>query len=70
MAARQTSVSRWEGVPSCLRKSPPLGGTLGVHRTSRRIPFPRQASGVVLVLGLQGAWLLHPPPQVPKQRRP
>ena len=29
------------GVPPCLRTSPPLGGTLGVDRTSWRIPFQR-----------------------------
>ena len=33
-AASATNVSRREGVPPCLRKSPPLSGTLGVQRTS------------------------------------
>ena len=36
-------LSRREGVPPCLRTSPPLGGTLEVHRTSWRIPLPRHA---------------------------
>ena len=30
-------------MPPCLRTSPPLGGTLEVHRTSWRILFPRHA---------------------------
>ena len=47
IAASVTCLSRREGVPPCLRTSPPLGGTLGVHRTSWRIPFPRHASEVL-----------------------
>ena len=43
IAASVTCLSRREGVPPCLRTSPPLGGTLEVHRTSWRIPFPRHA---------------------------
>ena len=70
IAASVTCLSRWEGVPPCLRTSPPSGGTLGVHWTSWRIPFPRHASGVFLVLGFRGAWVSHAPPRVPKQRRP
>ena len=50
MAAGVTCLSRQEGVPPCLRTSPPLGGTLEVHRTSWRIPFPRHAC-TFLVLG-------------------
>ena len=52
IAASVTCLSRREGVPSCLRTSPPLGGTLGVHRTSWRIPFPRRAC-TFLVLGFR-----------------
>ena len=51
MAACVTNVSLPEGVPPCLRTSSPLGGTLGVHRTSWRILLPRHASRVYLVLG-------------------
>ena len=51
IAARVTNVSRREGVLPCLRTSSPLGGTLGAHRTSWRIPFPRHTDGIVLVLG-------------------
>ena len=69
IAASVTCLSRREGVPPCLRTSPPLGGTLGVHRTSWRIPFPRRAC-TFLVLGFRGAWVSHAPPRVPKQRRP
>ena len=69
IAASVTCLSRREGVPPCLRTSPPLGGTLGVHRTSWRIPFPRRAC-TFLVLGFRGAWVWHAPPRVPKQRRP
>ena len=69
IAASVTCLSRREGVPPCLRTSPPLGGTLGVHRTSWRIPFPRHAC-TFLVLGFRGAWVSHAPPRVPKQRRP
>ena len=65
-----THLSCWEGGPPCLRMSPPFGGTLGFHRTSWRIPFPRHASGAFLVLGFRSAWVLHAPPRVPKQRRP
>ena len=43
IAASVTWLSRREDVPPCLRTSPPLGGTLEVHRTSWRIPFPRHA---------------------------
>ena len=32
--------------------------------------IPRLASGVVFVLGFQGALVLHTPPRVPKQPRP
>ena len=69
IAASVTCLSRREGVPPCLRTSPPLGGTLGVHRTSWRIPFPRRAC-TFLVLGFRGAWVSHAPSRVPKQRRP
>ena len=69
IAAGVTCLSRREGAPPCLRTSPPLGGTLEVHRTSWRIPFPRHAC-TFLVLGFRGAWVSHAPPQVPKQRRP
>ena len=69
IAASVTCLSRREGVPPCLRTSPPLGGTLGVHRTSWHIPFPRRAC-TFLVLGFRGAWVSHAPPRVPKQRRP
>ena len=68
-AASVTCLSRREGVPPCLRTSTPLGGTLEVHRTSWRIPFPRHAC-TFLVLGFRGAWVSHAPPRVPKQRRP
>ena len=68
IAASVTCLSRREGVPQCLRTSPPLGGTLGVHRTSWRIPFPRHAC-MFLVLGFRGALVSHAPPRVPKQRR-
>ena len=37
-----------------------LGGTLGVHRTSWCIPFPRHAC-TFLVLGSLGAWMSHAP---------
>ena len=56
IAASVTCLSRREGGPPCLRTSPPLGGTLGVHRTSWRIPFPRHAC-MFLVLGFRGAWV-------------
>ena len=69
IAASVTYLSCREGVPLCLRTSLPLGGTLVVHRTSWRIPFPRHAC-MFLVLGFRGAWVLHGPPRVPKQRRP
>ena len=69
MATSVTCLSRQEGVPPCLRTSPPLGGTLEVHRTSWRIPFPRHAC-TFLVLGFRGAWVSHAPPRVRKQRRP
>ena len=48
---------------------PTMSGTLGVHRTSWRIPFPRRAGGAFLVLGFRGAWVPHAPPRVPKQHR-
>ena len=66
IAAGVTCLSRREGVPPCLRTSPPLGGTLVVHRTSWCIPFPRHAC-MFLVLGFRGAWVSHAPPRVPKQ---
>ena len=69
IAASVTCLSRREGVPPCLRTSPPLGGTLEVHRTSWRIPFPRHAC-TFLVLVFRGALVSHAPPRVPKQRRP
>ena len=50
IGAGVTCSSRQEGVPPCLRASPPLGGTLEVHWTSWRIPFPRHAC-MFLVLG-------------------
>ena len=34
MAASVTYLSRLQGVAQCLRTSPPVGGTLEVHRTS------------------------------------
>ena len=43
IAASVTCLSHREGMPPCLRTSPPLCGTLVVHRTSWRIPFPRHA---------------------------
>ena len=49
---------------------PPFGRTVGVHRTSWRIQFPRHASGTVLVLGFRGAWVSHTAPRGLKQRRP
>ena len=67
-ATSVTCLSHREGVPPCLRTSPPLGGTPEVHRTSWRIPFPRHAC-TFLVLGFRGAWVSHAPPRVPKQRR-
>ena len=69
MAASVSYLSCREGVPPCSPTSPPLGGDLGVHRTSWRIPFPRHAC-MFLVLGVRGAWVSHAPPRVPKQRRP
>ena len=69
MAATLTYLSRQEGVFPCLRVSPPLDRTLGVHRTSWRIQFPRQA-GMFLVLGFRGARVSHAPPRVPKQHWP
>ena len=68
IAASVTCLSRQEGVPPCLRMSPPLGGTLEVHRTSWRILFPRHAC-MFLVLGIRGAWVSHAPRRVRKQRR-
>ena len=50
IAASVTYLSLQEGVPPCLCRCPPLGGTLGVHQTSWRIPFPRHAC-MLLVLG-------------------
>ena len=64
IAASVTCLSRREGVPPSLRTSYPLGGTLEVHRTSWRIPFPRHAC-TFLVLGFRGAWVSHAPPRVP-----
>ena len=55
IAASVTCLSRRQGVPPCLCTSSPLGGTLGVHRTSWRIPFPRHAC-TLLVLGFRRAW--------------
>ena len=68
VAASVTCLSRQEAVPPCLCTSPPLGGTLEVHRTSWRILFPRHAC-MSMVLGIRGAWVSHAPPRVPKQRR-
>ena len=70
IAASVTNDLGLEGVPPCLRRSPPLGRSLGVHQTSWRIPLPRHSSGVVLVLGFRGGWVSHAPPGVPKGRRP
>ena len=70
MAVSMMNVSHLEGVPPCLRTSSSLDGTLGVEGTSWRIPFPRHASGVVLVLEFRGALVSHATPRVPKQRRP
>ena len=69
IAASVTCLSRQDCVPPSLRTFPPLGGTLEVHRTSWRIPFPRHAC-MFLVMGFRGAWVSHAPPRVPKQRRP
>ena len=69
IAAGVTCLSCREGVPPRLRTSPSLGGTLEVHRTSWRIPFPRHAC-TFLVLGFRGAGVSHALPGVPKQRRP
>ena len=52
IAASVECLSRQEGLPPCLPTSPPLGGTLEVHRTFWRIPFPRHAC-TFLVLGLR-----------------
>ena len=49
MATGGMYLSGREVVPLSLFTSPPLGGTLGVHRTSWRIPFRRHASGAFLV---------------------
>ena len=68
IAVSVTCWSRREGVFPCLRTSDPLGGTLEVHRTSWRIPFPEHAC-MFLVLGFRGASVSHTPPRVPKQRR-
>ena len=38
IAASVTCLSRREGVPPCLRTSPPLGGTLGVHFLAYPVP--------------------------------
>ena len=62
IAARVPHWSRQEGVPPCWRTSAPLGGTLGVHRISWRIPFPRHASGAFLVPEFRGAWVSQAPP--------
>ena len=70
IATGVTKVSGREVVPPCLRTSPPLDGTLGVHRTSRRIPLLRHAGSVLLVLGFRGAWVSYTPLRVPKQRWP
>ena len=69
MAASVMYKSRREGVPPCLRTSPPLGGTLEIYRTSWRILFPRHAC-MFLVMGFRGAWVSHALPRIPKQRRP
>ena len=47
IAASVTYLSRREAVPPCLRTSPPLGGTLEVHGTSWRIPFPEACMHVL-----------------------
>ena len=60
IAASVTCLSRREGVPPCLRTSPPLGTTLEVHWTSWCIPFPRHAC-TFLVLGFRGAWAASSP---------
>ena len=61
IAASVTCLSRQEGVLACLCTFPPVGGTLGVHRTSWCIPFPMHAC-MFLVLGFRGAWMSHAPP--------
>ena len=66
IVATVTYLSRRYGVLRCLRLSLPLGGTLGVHRTSWRIPSPRHAC-MFLVLGFRGALVSHAPRRVPKQ---
>ena len=70
IAVSVTNVSHREVVPPCLRTSPALGETLGDRRTSWCVPFPRHASGIVLVLGYRGAWVSQTPCRVPNQRRP
>ena len=67
ITASGTYLSRREGVHPCFRTSPPLGGTLGVHRTTWRILFPKHAC-MFSVLGFRGAWVWHAQPRVPKQR--
>ena len=69
MAASGTHLSRREALPQCLRKSPPLNRTLGVHRTSERILLPRHAC-MFLVLEIRDAWVSQAPPRDPKQRTP
>ena len=69
ITASVTCLSRREGVPPCLHTSPLLGGTLGAHRASWRITFPRHAC-MFLVLGFRGVWVSHAPPPVAKQCRP
>ena len=69
IAASVTCLSRREAVPPCLRTSPYLGRTLGIHRTSWRIPFSRHAC-MFLVLGFRGASVSHASPPVQKQRGP
>ena len=68
IAASVTCLSRQDGVPPCLGASPPLDGTLKVHRPSWRILFPRHAC-MFLVLGFRGASVSHTQLRVPKQRR-
>ena len=69
IAASVTHLSRREGVLPCLRTFPLSGGTLGVHQTFWRIPFPRHASSTFLVFGFRGAPVSRTLPRVQKQPR-
>ena len=55
IAAKLTYLSHRQGVPPCLRTSHLLSGTLGVNRTTWRMPLPRHACGVFWVVWFRGA---------------